>query len=169
MYCNNSAFAAFYCLINKGLVQHGVISNAHIIPERTNSKRIRERGEAHCAISTSISPSIGASDECNPKYFFIHALQGSYFFILKSKKRIWKRIWAVSTFVDLHKRAMCNVQSKNTFIFRRQHVLAPGHSIHCLACLVSCNVFVSLMQGKSESVLLILIHRIIRILLLATS
>lgn len=64
MYCNNSALAAFYSLINKGLVQLGVISNAHMIPERTNSKRIRGGSEAHSAISTSISPSIGASDEC---------------------------------------------------------------------------------------------------------
>lgn len=46
MYCNNSALAAFYSLINKGLVQLGVISNAQIIPERTNSKRIRRGSEA---------------------------------------------------------------------------------------------------------------------------
>lgn len=43
-------------------MQLGLISNAHIIPERTNSKRIRGRSEARSAISTSISPSIGASD-----------------------------------------------------------------------------------------------------------
>lgn len=86
MYCNNSAFAAFYSLINKGLVQHGVISNAHIIPERTNSKRMRGRGEAQWAICTSISPPIGASDECTPKYFFIHAHQGSYFQRIRSQK-----------------------------------------------------------------------------------
>lgn len=40
-------------------MQHGFISNAHIIPERTNSKRIKVRGEAG-EIHTSISPPIGA-------------------------------------------------------------------------------------------------------------
>lgn len=77
MYCNNSALAAFYSLINKGLVQLGVISNAHMIPERTNSKRIRGGSEACSAISTSISPSIGASDECT--LGFVWALGGSCF------------------------------------------------------------------------------------------
>lgn len=67
-------------------MQHGVISNAHIIPERTNSKRIRGRGEARRVICTSISPPIGASDDGTPKDFFIHTLQGSYFQRIISQK-----------------------------------------------------------------------------------
>lgn len=41
MYCNNSASAALYSLINTSLEQHRGISNVYIIPKRTNLKRMR--------------------------------------------------------------------------------------------------------------------------------